>query len=558
MRAKNWAGISVGATLAVSLAFPASLPEGQAWAADAAVLACTDKGGESGACQQARPGKIPVIIIAGHDGTRKPGIAFDRIEGDLYSGYIAGDTVVPGSYVRSDMRSGDVALSAERELKAMGLDPFIVVSDVARHWVDMNRDPRSAYRHFRTEDRNGNPVDPGDGRQAWLDFHNAVEGYCKAARSMNQKVLLLDIHGKRGDDVHRGTLNGDAVADEHETALAKNFLAPIRDGFSEKRESFRTVVDDALGVLPKVEFTPEKDQFLDYKASEVDTRTEPHRSYRGGFNTSHFSVWGTPAYDYYSEANMPVWFERKPDGTGRLVTFENTYFLNTANPPRNRTPIVVAGGQAVKVTPREEDRGMELLSVDQKLTSKAGSNLYVDVTDQGKLANSALSKKVKEAMKDPSADVEYQAVFVRQDSACKADVVQLELGGPYRGHNSTIPMSSADTELAINTSGSVIANAVAKYHRVAQEGQAGTEPEPEASGESKPEPSSTGTPNSGVPSPGKSLEPTTTSTQFSKAVPGGSLAKTGAKVLQMTLICAVTVSAGALIIFWNRHRRQRT
>ncbi|MEU4134430.1 hypothetical protein [Streptomyces wuyuanensis] len=481
-----------------------------------------------------------------------------RITDDLYAGFT--DSIVTGTpYGRYDTNSGDVVLAVEENLRRKGLNPFTVVSGVSRHWVDMNRDPRSAYRHFRSTDADGDPVDTADGIKAWSQFHDTVEQYCRDAKELNRKVLILDIHGKKGRDVHRGTYEGEAVADEHKKALAENFLDSIRTGFVKNREKYRVEEDEKVSVLPEVEFTPTFGSFLDYEASETDARG---KTYKGGFNTEHFSVYGKPAYDYYTSGPWPVWFERKADGSGRLVTFPNTYFLSVSNPPKDRVPEVVEGGEQVKSTGETGHGKMEVLEVDSKLTSLAGSELYVDSSELGAATNASLSDKVLSALKDPVPGVEYQPVFAGQASACNADVVQLELGSPYRG--SYEKLSDDEEKQAIDTTGSVIAAAVAQYHQTVQDDRAVPDkpesspdtgkPEPEASESDTPQPTPPGSASNSPtgPTAAATAEP---NTRPHPTTADGSLAKTGARVLSVTLVALAAIGTGFLIVWYRRRGR---
>ena len=121
-----------------------------------------------------REGNIPLLIISVHGGGQEPEWIQTRT--------CNGATVVRDSYTR------DVALQLESELKMNGYSPFIVLNDLHRKKLDLNRSLNNANCGDQTT------------RPYWELFHKQIEDFRSEIQNQFGSGLVIDIHGQSHEE----------------------------------------------------------------------------------------------------------------------------------------------------------------------------------------------------------------------------------------------------------------------------------------------------------------------------------------------------------------------
>ena len=121
-----------------------------------------------------REGTIPLLIISVHGGGQEPEEIQTRTCNEA--------TVVRDSYTR------DVALEIESQLKINGYSPFIILNDLHRKKLDLNRPLNNA----NCGDQKTIPY--------WELFHKQVEDFRMEIQNQFGSGLVIDIHGQSHEE----------------------------------------------------------------------------------------------------------------------------------------------------------------------------------------------------------------------------------------------------------------------------------------------------------------------------------------------------------------------
>ena len=122
-----------------------------------------------------RPGDLPLILSAGHGGTREPSEIPDRTQ---------------GTTVR-DMNTDLLAIAMADSLEArLGARPHLIISHLQRAKLDPNRDLPEATQ--------GNPL----AEHAWREYHNLIDHASARVEAEHERGFYIDIHG-HGHDIPR-------------------------------------------------------------------------------------------------------------------------------------------------------------------------------------------------------------------------------------------------------------------------------------------------------------------------------------------------------------------
>jgi N-formylglutamate amidohydrolase len=139
-------------------------------------------------------GELPIILSAPHGGTRPIPDVPERKGDGLEKGGA-------GFFAGRDAGTEELAYAVSDAIeKQYGKQPYMVVSQSHRKYLDPNRPPDIAY-----EDEEAMPV--------YNYYHESMANYCQEASNKFHAVLLLDLHGQgsKADTVFRGTRNGSTV-----------------------------------------------------------------------------------------------------------------------------------------------------------------------------------------------------------------------------------------------------------------------------------------------------------------------------------------------------------
>ena len=121
-----------------------------------------------------RQGNIPLMIISVHGGDLEPDWIQTRTCNEA--------TVVRDSYTR------DVALEIESQLKINGFSPYIVLNDLHRKKLDLNR----SINNSNCGDITTKPY--------WEIFHKKIESYRTEIQNQYGSGLVIDIHGQSHEE----------------------------------------------------------------------------------------------------------------------------------------------------------------------------------------------------------------------------------------------------------------------------------------------------------------------------------------------------------------------
>jgi len=147
-------------------------------------------------------GTLPVIITCPHDGKEKPTNVPERDDR-------------PAIKKKSDLHTGDLARGlAQSMLDSAGKDPYVVIAEFGREFIDANRMPPKKIPPDPDE-KCGYDVLPS--REFHREYHNSIRRFVDEIREVNDGVgLLLDIHGslQRSEDpadIYLGTDDGRTI-----------------------------------------------------------------------------------------------------------------------------------------------------------------------------------------------------------------------------------------------------------------------------------------------------------------------------------------------------------
>jgi N-formylglutamate amidohydrolase len=133
-------------------------------------------------------GTLPAILACGHDGSwAPPGVP-------LRQPYPNPKRLLPTFSTQRDIKTGYLTLAIAQKLtEVLGTNPLIVFANVARAFVDVNRERRFAYEGYA-------------GAEAWDGYHDLLDAVVQEFR----QGLLLDIHGTSiaKADLYLGTCHG--------------------------------------------------------------------------------------------------------------------------------------------------------------------------------------------------------------------------------------------------------------------------------------------------------------------------------------------------------------
>jgi N-formylglutamate amidohydrolase len=135
---------------------------------------------------------LPIILAAPHGGRDTiPGIAVRR-----------GIGVAQFSTGRDHNTRELAELIAARLRENLGAEPFLVVANFDRKFVDANRPSEAAY-------------EAPEARPYYDSYHLALRGHCDRVRALWGRGLLLDIHGQNAEAhaIFRGTDHLKSIAD---------------------------------------------------------------------------------------------------------------------------------------------------------------------------------------------------------------------------------------------------------------------------------------------------------------------------------------------------------
>ncbi|HLO97585.1 MAG TPA: N-formylglutamate amidohydrolase, partial [Fimbriimonas sp.] len=133
---------------------------------------------------------LAIVICAPHGGGNTiPGVA-ERSKKDTPQFTTVTDT-------RTDKLAHAIAEQITKQTRKV---PFLVVATVSRKYVDLNRDPKTAYEDERA-------------KSSYDAYHAAIASAVDAARKLSPNAILLDIHGqgRTAATIYRGTQNGATV-----------------------------------------------------------------------------------------------------------------------------------------------------------------------------------------------------------------------------------------------------------------------------------------------------------------------------------------------------------
>jgi N-formylglutamate amidohydrolase len=135
---------------------------------------------------------LPIILSAPHGGRETiPGIAVRR-----------GVGVMQFTTGRDHNTSELAERIAAKVYETLGAQPFLVIANFDRKFVDANRPSEAAY-------------EAPEARPYYEAYHLALRQHCEKVRALWGQGLLLDIHGQNsvGQAIFRGTDNLKSVAD---------------------------------------------------------------------------------------------------------------------------------------------------------------------------------------------------------------------------------------------------------------------------------------------------------------------------------------------------------
>ena len=141
-----------------------------------------------------RPGALPVVLTAPHGGTLVLAGAPERKR-----------HAPSKTFTERDGNTSEITLAAAAELERLtGASPHVVIANVSRRFVDMNRPVEGAYG-------------PGAGdivAGAYETYHRAIAKACEEIARRFGAGLLIDVHGQGvvPGALLRGTDNGATVA----------------------------------------------------------------------------------------------------------------------------------------------------------------------------------------------------------------------------------------------------------------------------------------------------------------------------------------------------------
>lgn len=240
-------------------------------------------------------GTVPIILLAPHGGSLN---------------VFPDDVDIPRSdnginVLLNDFRTDDIARRTAVALEAHGLKPYIVVNNIDRRRIDMNR-PKANDAAY--EDPNA---------ETYYDFfHGKASTYVTEVFNTWGGGILLDIHGQSQDLdlVYRGTQNGLTVTD-----MISNFGEDALRGPNSIFGQLETLSYDV---------DPENNEPLN---------TNPETTFVGGFDVQTYGSHKNPGIDaiqieygrnFRDTQNDPlVWQDTADDLTIAVKAYYDTYLV---------------------------------------------------------------------------------------------------------------------------------------------------------------------------------------------------------------------------------------
>jgi len=241
-------------------------------------------------------GLVPIIILAPHGGTL--GNHPTDIENQR--------SVNANNVLLNDYRTDDIAHRLANALEGMGLKPYLVVNQIDRHYLDLNRDPA---------DNGGTAAYEDPQAAAYYNYyHGAADDYVNEVFATYGRGILLDIHGQAAQNstIFRGTRNGDTV-----TYMLNNFGEAALTG---PNSIFGQLDTLGYGVNP---------------ANNLLINTDPETTYIGGYTVETYGSQNAGGIDAIQielgrdfrdlQLNEDIWKDTADDLAIAVQAYYNTY-----------------------------------------------------------------------------------------------------------------------------------------------------------------------------------------------------------------------------------------
>jgi N-formylglutamate amidohydrolase len=246
-----------------------------------------------------RQGTLPIILTVPHGGREAiPGVVPRDTMGKPSGGR--------GFVTVTDTNTDELALGIAAQIKALtGKEPYLVMAEFKRRFVDPNRPPEVA-------------VDSPVARPYYDYYHQTVRRFIEEVRSKYPGgALLVDVHGQKKDPtvVMRGTQNGRTVARLVERAGIPAVTGP--NGI------FGQLSANGLDVFPSNDVAPE--------GSAED------RGYNGGYTVGTYGSQNPDGIDavqmeFGTRYRHGAGLDLAARATGKaLVTFYDAYLKRPGN-----------------------------------------------------------------------------------------------------------------------------------------------------------------------------------------------------------------------------------
>jgi N-formylglutamate amidohydrolase len=247
-------------------------------------------------------GEVPILLSAPHGGWQQP----DDV-----------DSLNTGVH-ESDWNTYDLGLAVRDKLiQELGQEPYYVFTQIARRWVDVNRDPGTSEAWVDS-----------DAKKYYEGYHQLLRDYVESILETWGKGLLIDIHGQSAysAQILRGTQNGLTV----EVLLASHGI----DGLTGPSSVFGQIAQAGYSVYPENEDElwnpPEMSgysggfivgKYGSHNATGVDAiQVEIGRDFRDSSGSNEYTIFGNAlgeaiasCYDafYATSVQMTTWSELK-------------------------------------------------------------------------------------------------------------------------------------------------------------------------------------------------------------------------------------------------------
>jgi N-formylglutamate amidohydrolase len=157
-------------------------------------------------------GTLPILITIPHDGTKV--LNYTPIRNDSSVNF----------NIKNDLNTKEIGLEIANQLFSLtGEFPTVIINNIHRKYLDLNRESNLAYSTTRT-------------KIIYNNYHNIIEKEVNRILINNKSVLLLDLHGFLSDtiDISLSTRN-------HKTLFNKNELEII---FNSSSGIYKTLLNN--------------------------------------------------------------------------------------------------------------------------------------------------------------------------------------------------------------------------------------------------------------------------------------------------------------------------